>query len=135
MDDLVAWLRGQFDEDERVVLRVLRFSRDSYAHGSVEEWVAERRVKPPFLDFQEVHTERPGTVQRAVVRLDSDIAGADADHIARFASPRRVLRDVHGKREMLNDVVALPRFRRDPILKLLAVPYADCPGYCDGWRP
>jgi hypothetical protein len=136
-DEMVTWLRAQFDEDERVARGALRFSRDGYARGSYESWVAERKVNnatPPYYDHQVIRTERPATVHREIIRFEADLGGLVAEHIARFASPRRVLLDIRAKREMLDDIVAVPRFRREPMLKALALPYDDRPGYREEWR-
>jgi len=155
MDDLVTWLRAQLDEDERVMRRILRFSREGYAQGAYESWVAERKfnhVEPPYYDYQSVRTERTATRPVELVRLDLDLGGYLADHIARFGSPARVLTEVATKRAILDRYddarsraedheystsEALQQIREyeDFVIPNLAMVYADRPDYKPEWRP
>jgi len=155
MDELVTWLRAQLDADERVMQRVLRFSREGYAQGAYESWVAERKVnnlEPPYYDYQSVRTERTATRPVELVRLDLDLGGYLADHIAWFGSPARVIADVAAKRAILDryddarsraeddeypTIEALQQIREyeDFVIPNLAVAYADRPGWREAWRP
>ncbi len=141
MDDLVQWLGKQLDEDERIALAVGR-----------ESW------QPRYVDSV---SDSPDT---ATVQLPdgTDVAlmerysYQDAEHIAEH-DPARVLREIDAKRRML----ALHHPRHDGYtwvcdtcsqydverrmvvhvyapcehLRLLALPYADRPGYREEWRP
>lgn len=104
--DLVSWLRAQLDEDERVAQFVLRYSRDGYARGDAyEAWTTERKVNnaaPPYFDDQVIRTDRPGLVEHEIVRVPHLVGQFDAEHIARFASPARVLAEVEAKRRILD---------------------------------
>lgn len=109
-DDLVAFLRDQLDEDERI----------ARAANTSPEMV----------------TGIPRSYAEAPVVL----------HIARFADPARVLREIDAKRRLLyqfeqrgNSVRATAGLWDggvwDDMLRLLALPYADRPGYRKEWRP
>jgi hypothetical protein len=135
-DERIVWLRQQIVDDIRMTERVLRFSRDSYARADPEAWVAERQVNnehPPYYDRWVVRTERPGTIQREILHLPLDLGGLNVQHIARFGSPRRLLRDLRARFEMLDDIVAVSAFRREPLLRAAAAPYVDRPGCPDEW--
>lgn len=106
MDDLIAWLRVQLDEDERVARAV-----------DPREW----------LDGD------------AWAELD----GAVRAHAAAW-DPHRVLAEVEAKRRVLELTDFSAQFPDtdggydsacEDVIKLLALPYADRPGYLPEWRP
>lgn len=115
IDELVTWLRAQIDEDERVA----QFAMPRRG----EEWNA--------------------SYGHAFVIL------VDVDRHSKRHSPARVLREVQAKRRILEVATSqikvaeiLPpehaqqaAARAQGIIQLLAVPYADRPGYRDEWRP
>jgi len=120
---VVTWLRAQLDEDERVA----RFTDG-------QSWIAdgdEVRIRDDDGDLV------VGCIRR----------WSHAEHIARH-DPARVLAEVDAKRRIL-DHHPLSEWRVDPpacatcndmehpchTLKLLALPYADRPGYREEWRP
>jgi hypothetical protein len=122
MDDLVQWLLAQLDEDERI------------ARGcSGTEWWEHPKnwVSAPQLN------------RIAVVMHDGDRA-----HIIRH-DPRRMLREIDAKRRVLaihRPYVPEPdqaclgcaggiMFTSCPVVRLLALPYADRAGYREEWRP
>lgn len=143
MNDLVAWLREQLDEDERVALA---------AYGA--KW----EVGPTF----------GARDNRVYVREDGDlidsvgtcvIAGqvsnvpqfrANAAHIARW-DPGRALAEVESKREIIAQYEAMQAgvdAARDTILagaakvrlgayekvlRFMTIPYVDRPGYDPAW--
>ncbi|MFF7329615.1 DUF6221 family protein [Streptomyces sp. NPDC008150] len=141
MDDLVAWLSAQIDEDERIARA-----------ATPGPWVWSREfVTPPGYHHRTVGPLEPG----------------DSAHIAAH-DPARVLREIAAKRAVLaryvksvDSVRELDALRdhlkakgmdlfmtdtelgsviqqRDAllgVLRLLALPYADRPGYRDEWRP
>jgi hypothetical protein len=106
VDDLVEWLCGQLDEDERVAREAMR--------------------------------ENPlGLV--LCLHLPPEAQQHNARH-----DPARTLREVEAKRKIL----ALTRFNAqfpdfeggydsacEDVIKLLAEPLADRPGYQEEWRP
>lgn len=126
MNDLVAWLRAQLDEDERL------------APFGAPAWSVTGR--------RNVADDNGDTVAMAADR-------AEADHIARW-DPARVLREVEAKRriielhplvtytdeepgyrQILNDHTCPGRQAPCTTLRLLALPYADRPGYRQEWAP
>lgn len=107
MHDLVTWLLAQLDEDEQ------------RAHAAAE----------PF-----VHGDRTG-----MDGLHPQILS-----YVRQWVPARVLAEVDAKRriiELYSGTAQYPDFSggydsaAEDAIKLLAVPYADRPGYRDEWRP
>jgi hypothetical protein len=109
MDDLVTWLRDQLDVDERAALAWMPLGNPT---------------------------------------------DAERDHIARH-DPTHVLAEVDAKRRILAEVEQMQALEDQvdgewgsgswsydatdrpsaQILRALALPYADRPGYRDGWRP
>ena len=132
-DDLVAWLREQVDEDERVARAAMH----------------RPRSHPPTIGhWGYVHedlVDGDGLVLAPRVWIPA------AEHIARH-DPARVLREVAAKRRIL-DWHRHATFYREPIgptcevcgdhdgedwcqtLRLLALPYADRDGYRSEWAP
>ena len=125
MDDLVEWLRAQLDDDEQEAQDALK--RTTTTRRRIGgEWV-EDTVQPPEW-------------RRSVW------------------GPARVLREIDAKRQILDqgaywneravsEAVDPPKFPQpgldlgllldamNPALRLLALPYADRPGYREEWRP
>lgn len=141
MDDLVQWLRDQLAHDE--------------AHARKDLWAAEKATEGRWrarygvnLDHSWIETE-----STPVVRLDGARHEADALLVARF-QPETVrkraeakLADIEAKRRILYLAEQLPKVtastdmfdnNRDAwaeVLKRLALPYADRPGFREEWRP
>lgn len=129
MDELITWLRGVLDEDERLVLMLPR-----------AEWTWERN--------------RAATLRIGETDVDvSDVRWAA--HIERH-DPASVLADIAAKRAILG--LHNGDYPYDPddgpgnyswtarcqechseepckTLRLLASAYADRPGYLEEWRP
>jgi hypothetical protein len=64
-----------------------------------------------------------------------DLEDEYAEHIARW-DPARVLAEVNAKRRILDEAVRLMSYDGEfQFLELLALPYADRPGYREEWRP
>lgn len=145
VDELVTWLRAQLDEDERVA----RAAGEAEAGGPV--W---REGSTWFRDMLDpVPSQR-----RAHPNYIPMITEEDVRHIARH-DPARVLREVEAKRRLIGkigdyeakidgewgcchsaaDILAgrCPETKVHEItaLTLLALPYADRPGYQEEWRP
>ena len=124
--DLVEWLRAQLDEDERLARATVwggsgnRLSWELIASatidvGSDEFYVGDRTIANHMMAWQ----------------------------------PARVLREIDAKRQLLTihrPYVAEPgqaclgcaggtEFEGCPVVRLLALPYADRPGYLEEWRP
>ncbi|MGI5135860.1 DUF6221 family protein [Streptomyces sp. CA-106110] len=128
MDDLIQWMRVQLDEDER------------FARAATEG--------PWFLRDESI-IGADGTEVVAGGRLGGEASvfesTADALHIV-VHDPVRVLREVDAKRRLLYEFDRRANHVRrtelpatggvwDDLLRMLALPYVDRPGYRDEWRP
>ncbi|MFE1748991.1 DUF6221 family protein [Streptomyces anandii] len=128
MDDLVLWLRAQPDEDERIAREAggLAWSRP------------EDPGDPAAI--------RDSKGERVVCDEGWPSEGQEV-HIAEW-DPARVLREIDAKRQIIalharahHQCVAedgpTQWHASDPCttLRLLALPYADRPGYREEWRP
>lgn len=118
MDELVRWLRAQLDEDEQEAQDALKRATTTRRRIG-GEWV-EDTVQPPEW-------------RRSVW------------------GPARVLREIDAKRRVLDwykQRAAVDSRGEDPddyenvtgstletVVQMLALPYADRPGYRDEWRP
>lgn len=138
MDDLVRWLGVQLDEDQRIA---------EAARGQGEgRWHHETSYPNGYV--------YDGGVQ-PVVYDESTPSPEEAEHIAAH-DPARVLREIDAKRRIMecheawvasNGDTICGRCGREHIdgrpgghfpcqtLRLLALPYADRPGYVEEWRP
>lgn len=143
-DDLLTWLRAQLDEDERIALDAggaWNAGGGAWMELPDTPWVLTAPV--PITQWKPPNSDRNiGTIPREW----------DRAHIVRH-DPARVLREVEAKRRILNDVLPTMqademriagewgvgsepvREASDDLLSLLALPYADRPGYRDEWRP
>lgn len=140
MDDLAQWLSAQLDEDERVARVASHVLRDG-AHWSLDEW--HGREQPHSLIAQ-------GTAEQPVAlgHFTADpVPTEQALHIAAW-DPARVLREIDAKRQLLARYEELRAASKregligdvteeyqDFLLRLLALPYADKPGYREEWAP
>ncbi|RSS11436.1 DUF6221 family protein [Streptomyces sp. WAC08401] len=123
MDELMEWLRTQLDEDERIARAA---GGAAWEELPVSGWVHTSPL--PSSEWQP-----PG--------YDHHVASApvveDRAHIVAH-DPARVLREIDAKRKIL-DRYAWLREHGDTggtawVLPLLALPYADRPGYREEWR-
>jgi hypothetical protein len=138
MTDLVTWLRAQLDDDERV------------ARAAADYGDAWRAGDPGVYPSNE--SQHPGPIVGGVW---GDLEDQYAEHIARW-DPARVLAEVAAKRVILEKVVpeadgldvqvegefgvgvrdeAEDPYLGDTLVRLLAVPYANRPGYLAEWAP
>jgi hypothetical protein len=118
VEDLVRWLGEQLDEDERI-------AREAAAEWGTA-WAADHDTD---------------TVDSAIEYVS--VVGepnSPIDFIAEW-DPARVLREVDSKRRVIGAIEHLlvqvddPFADVDDMLRLLALPYTDRPGYLDSWRP
>jgi hypothetical protein len=149
VDELVQWLREQLDEDERTARAASHVLRNG-AHWSLDEW--QGREQPHSLIAQ-------GTAEQPVAlgHFTADpVPTEQAEHIVTW-DPARVLREIDAKRRLV-DLHAKDEYYDGCVicdngnnscgcmsgwhwkypcdtLKILALPYADRPGYQDDWRP
>jgi hypothetical protein len=142
MVELVEWLRAQLDEDERI-------ARAACWDEQSDAWT----VRPPREKYERytvVDYLDDGVVVVTPENADADGVG---QHVARH-DPARVLREIDAKRKLLDlhqekleqgyssDHCAECGFGETSqsyypcaTLRLLALPYADRPGYREEWRP
>ncbi|MCQ6250889.1 DUF6221 family protein [Streptomyces malaysiensis] len=140
MDELVRWLGVQLDEDERIA-RAASGPNARYPHWALSEW--QGREEPHSLIGQ-------GTLDHPTVLghfTSQPIFTTHAEHAVRH-DPARVLREIDAKRQVLaaysqgapSDVIDV-KYARGYVdalgkaVRLLALPYADRPGYKESWRP
>lgn len=132
MDELVRWLGEQLDADERIA----RGATD----GPWTRWRGGRlRGLGDLIHPVLTPGQKPGAKAEIVTA-----SWMDADHIAAH-DPARVLREINAKRQTLGFLVEEMDRTDNPwwyddkmerILKLLALPYADRPGYkAEEWAP
>ncbi|MFD3741603.1 DUF6221 family protein [Streptomyces sp. NPDC058629] len=142
MDDLVQFLRDRLTDDEQTA-RAATWDEWDSAH-----WTAHRRAQ---YDGRWVIVDHAEEGVTELTPHAADDAGV-AQHIARH-DPARVLRDVEAQRQIMQvhnardnwgTCVGCPRDAEGsmnvgidecPILRALALPYADHPDYQDAWRP
>ncbi|MCU8589332.1 DUF6221 family protein [Streptomyces sp. A13(2022)] len=138
MDELVVWLRAQLDEEAEAAQRAFSGQADP-ENG----WGAYR----PEGQRHTTITPHVGIVHETV----------QADHVVTW-NPARVLREIEAKRHILaqcaywneradREAADPPKYPQpgldlgllldamNPVLRLLAQPYADRPGYREAWRP
>jgi len=115
--DLVAWLRAQLDEDGRLIAEHPD-GEDGDLAG--RDLAAERESNYPCSAYLRI---------------------AKARALAELAAKRWIL-DLHRLRETVDEGVRCRlcgfSFRVDPnchTVRLLALPYADRPGFREEWRP
>ncbi|MFF6966270.1 DUF6221 family protein [Streptomyces anthocyanicus] len=131
-DDLSQWLRAQLDDDERTA-RAASWTDDANAwHAEPSPYGARGNAQRWYVE----DAMDDGVVSHVDPRA-SDDEGV-ARHIARH-DPARVLREIDAKRQIV-DRYAWLREHGDTggtawVLPLLALPFADRPGYRDEWRP
>jgi Ser-tRNA(Ala) deacylase AlaX len=122
VNELLDFLRAQLDEDEQI-------AREGIPFGT-GQWQAE--------DSGLIRDSEGG----CVVHDDGEQDRATAEHIARH-DPARVLAEVDAKRRILDRWEAsqddnLPPealIALDEVVKVLALPHADRPGYRESWKP
>ena len=132
--DLITWLRAQLDEDERIARATRGLGKwSAYREGGGDGWAFE---------------DESGEGAEAIVG-DETTARHNVRH-----DPARVLREVEAKRRILDEMATTIAGVRqvlvcddacecgpgDPgstchIVRLLALPYADQPGYRREWAP
>lgn len=110
MQKMVAWLRAELDEDERIVRA---------ATGG--PWIAE-------VSGETGNCVIPADAQSTreyVARTQLYAAVFDAEHIARH-NPARVLREIEAKRKLLDEYASAVQFRDEAAARMQAA--VDVPG-------
>jgi hypothetical protein len=137
-DDLVTWLRAQLDADEQVALAV---KDDRYGDNDTDEW----KSWAIQYDADEAWPVLTGIGMRlAHSYADNVITPQRGEHIALW-DPARALAEIDAKRQLLDESAYWESVDgpNDPasvscggsVLAILALPYADRPGYREEWRP
>jgi uncharacterized protein DUF6221 len=121
--DLLQWLRAQLDEDERIARGADPGPWGSSSLGRHDQ-AAIRTGAPTSL-----------------IQFDGSRAAANGLHVARH-DPARVLREIDAKRRMLDECERAVDYdsrgmlsMAEDFLRLLAIPFADRPGFREEWRP
>ncbi|GAA1431763.1 hypothetical protein GCM10009601_51410 [Streptomyces thermospinosisporus] len=123
MGDLVVWLRAQLDDDERI--------------ARATEWCAGTQTFNGWNAAQVDEVDWEIRSRNAVI--GSGLGEEFARHIAEH-DPARVLREIDAKRRLIGrinthaTVMGWDEIHGD-LLRSLALPYADRPGYREEWRP
>lgn len=160
MDDLTQWLSEQLDEDERIARAASHVLRDG-AHWSLDEWhgreqphsliaqgTAEQPVALGHFTADPVPTEQALHIAahdpaRVLREIDSKRRIIDAYETTVLAvEDLRATRErlsVKGQDTLMTDLdLESAVHKRDAlqgVLRLLALPYEDRPGYREEWRP
>lgn len=128
MDDLIAFLKAQLDEDEASARQA---PGPTWEHRQIRDEVGGEIVV--FEDYIAVADPDRNTV--VLSDVDDDVRPFVLRH-----DPARVLRDVEAKRRLLQRAESdLADDQWDEAaqetVKVLALPYADREGYREEWRP
>ncbi len=141
IDDMIAWLTIQLDDDERTTRACIGSMRDSLKlQLGMSLWEARD------LD----HAKGMPSVWSHSYIVASDLAEADAAHIALW-DPRRALAEVAAKRKRIDHYLkirdlaepnkhpaqeyVLAKGAAAASLRIDAEVYAARPGWRDEWRP
>ncbi|MER6533001.1 DUF6221 family protein [Streptomyces sp900105755] len=144
MDDLTHWLHAQLDEDERI-------AQAACWDEQSDVWTA----RPPQASYEQYTVEDYLGDGVVVVRPENADDDGVGQHVARH-DPARVQREIDAKRRIMecheswvadNGDTICGRCGREHVdgrpgghfpcqtLRLIALPYADRPGYREEWRP
>jgi hypothetical protein len=145
MDDLLRWLDALLEEDTRIAHAACWDDQSDVWTARPPRGSYERYTVVDYLD--------DGVVAVTPENADDDGVG---QHIAAW-DPARVLREIEAKRQLLDEHQDVndgscgtcvdgqwgypthggssPQLFPCRTLRLLALPYADRPGYREEWRP
>ncbi|MFD7061332.1 DUF6221 family protein [Streptomyces sp. NPDC059906] len=123
MDDLWRWLGGQLEEDERIAKAAIR----ELAGPDAARW---------RYDGRHVETVSGPTEVAAGART---VLGPGVGEYIAHNDPARLLEELTAKHKLLGWVHRVVRpespASADRGVRLLALSYADRPGYREEWRP
>lgn len=160
MNELVQWLGAQLDEDERIAKEAsggtVVGERGNWqpAPGG-DEWEASRTdcdedellvaLRPGLPRPPEVLSGMWGAVACFKPEFEDPRVSSPLPQFIHAAlhDPARVLREIDAKRRIVNAIAdadpdsayITATFTAWDVLRLLALPYADRPGYREEWRP
>ena len=141
--DLDAWLLEQIDADVQVIRVACTYSHETFARSGADDWSLRRDPIQP---------ESVAQVWASIGALRAHFTGITAptlSNVGRYLEtfdPERALAGCDAKRRIIEHVAEqqdsaygelgtfLPPEWLD-VLKLLALPYSDRPGYRPEWRP
>jgi hypothetical protein len=134
-DALVAFLREQIDEDERVARAAHPGPWAIRTGGLVYVVTGYPGTRPGKMDFEIGQPDVVAMFAATMGRHEDEVA--NADHIA-LHDPARVLREVQAKRRIVDYVeceLADDAEQQMPqeIARWLALPHSDRPGYLPEW--
>lgn len=112
-DDLVGWLTARIDEDEALA------RRNTDGHGLGDGFPDYRTYDGPDLAAADEYIDRFGPL-RVLAECDTK---------------RRLIEELRHSAEYVGEWCGRCSFNDEPSLKLLALPYADRPGYRGEWKP
>lgn len=126
MDDLIAFLRTQLDADERRILD--GWDSDGKARVATM-WTGG---EPGYTTVASDHGDARWVANGFHI--------GDARHVTILWDPKRELAEIDAKRRIIDELlIGVPDGDPDgwvrDIARLLALPYADRPGYREEWRP
>jgi len=135
MTDLVTWLRAQVDREGRDALLI---PGGGYLPS---RWIAHRVRGGDWAEIRQ-YDGIDADDRDEVATAGLMVWGRNEDeHVTRW-DPERIVAEVQAKRRILDEVVAglaveEPWARRfaEHLTRLLALPFADRPGYLEKWRP
>ena len=146
-DEFLQWLREQLDDEEQTARKL---------HNLLArlQWTADRALGLQSAIEWNVPRAEWARLMGALPSEPDGLTWVEAVEMRGTAlDPARVLREVEAKRGVLRQYLDLREQVRNPVsaenrararalqgelgdvLRLLALPYADRPGYRDEWRP
>jgi hypothetical protein len=131
VDDLIAFLRAQLDEDERVARAIEGDRYGDNDDGRWKHWRIEQEADREWLYLRGLGMELAHSY------ADNVITPQRGEHIARW-DPARVLAEVEAKRERIDWIEGELRDDADNetaqwLAKIEARPYAGWPGWREEW--
>lgn len=124
MNDLIQWFSAQLDEDERILKTAPRGPWSMNDSGSIVD-----------ADGGRVITSVGGALDGRISRWPEPPV---VDHVLAH-DPARVQHEIDAKRQIVDRYAWLHEHGDTGntawVLRLLALPYADRPGYREDWRP
>ena len=134
MTDLASWLLEQIAADEQVAREAAAGSSGVRQPSWGPEWTLEEDDDPGYSGTWGIHSDA-GTVISA-----GEVMRPEGRHIARW-DPARVLAECDAKRQAVIRCQVIedrrwlgPHGHGEGILKVMALPYADRPGYLEDWK-
>jgi hypothetical protein len=142
MDDLITFLRAQLDEDERIAQEAVQYGDADWHLNSADNVALSSSLTTGGEQLVPITADR---WRHPMIEGSGPVA-----HIAAH-DPARVLRETDAKRKILDEFEQADRYSRTTwgqsnadqsrartlgkVVRLLALPFADRPGFREEWRP